>query len=93
MCEGIWGQDSQAVRLGSCHLLGPCAVFGNWATPMKLMVNGVGSRPPKIQLQDRGPGLITQSSVWHEFYYSEKGERKLLTQTSEGGQGVPPSQV
>ena len=29
--------------------------------------------------------------VWQKFYYSEKGQRKLLTKTSEGGWRVPPS--
>ena len=31
--------------------------------------------------------------VWQRFYCSEKGQKKLLTQTSEGEQRVPPSLV
>ena len=31
--------------------------------------------------------------VWQKFYYSAKGQRKLLTQISEGRQRVPPSLV
>ena len=31
--------------------------------------------------------------LWQKFYYSEKGQRKLLTQASEGGQRVHPSLV
>jgi len=30
---------------------------------------------------------------WQKFYYSEKGQRKLLTQASEGGQKVSLSLV
>ena len=31
--------------------------------------------------------------MWQKFYYSDKGQRKPLTQTSRGGQRVPPSLV
>ena len=31
--------------------------------------------------------------VWQKFYYSEKGQRNLLTQSSEEGWRVPPTMV
>ena len=31
--------------------------------------------------------------MWHKFYYSEKGQRTLLTSTLEGGQRVSSSLV
>ena len=40
-----------------------------------------------------GPGLISQRFCWQKFSYSEKGQRKLLTQTSEGGWRVPHTLV
>ena len=32
--------------------------------------------------------LEHRALVWQKFYYSEKGQRKLLTQTSEGAESA-----
>ena len=36
-----------------------------------------------------GQGCRLQILMWQKFYYTKKGQRKLLTQTSEGGQRMP----
>ena len=47
-----------------------------------------------MYLRDEGPGLITQELLCSiVFLQEEKGQRKLLTQTSEGPWRVPPSPV
>ena len=47
-----------------------------------------------MYLRDEGPGLITQELLCSiVFLQEEEGQRKLLTQTSEGGWRVPPSLV
>jgi len=38
---------------------------------------------------ESGTRLDHSAFVWQKFYYSEKGQRKLLTETSEGGQRLP----
>ena len=53
------------------------------------MVNGVRFLISKDLVS--GPGLITQVLLCSRVLLKyEKGQRKLLTQTSEGGQRVPP---
>ena len=52
------------------------------------------STKKKIWLWDQGPGLITQELLCSRVLLKyKKGERKLLTQTSEGGWRAAPSLV
>ena len=56
------------------------------------MVNGVRFVISKEDLAS-GPGSRldhTRAVVWQRFYYGEKSQRKLVTETSEVGQRVPP---
>ena len=56
------------------------------------MVNDVRFEISKEDLAS-GPGLITQELLCSSFVKVKKGQRKLLTQTSEEGQRVPTSLV
>ena len=41
------------------------------------------------QIRHLHVGFFFFSLVWHKFYYSTKGQRKLLTEPSEGGGECP----
>ena len=58
------------------------------------MVNGVRFMISKENLTS-GPEtrFAHRALVWQKFYYSEKGQRKLLTQTSEGAESALLSSV
>ena len=56
------------------------------------MVNDVRFEISKEDLAS-GPGLITQELLCSSFVKVKKGQRKLLTQTSEGGRRGPTSLV
>ena len=52
------------------------------------------SQSTKIQLQAQGTELIIQELLCSRILLKyKKGQRKLLTQTSEAGQRMPPSLV
>ena len=89
------------------HLLEVAQTYVHWVTdciqpshPLSFPSIAYGEQCQIGDLWRRRFGFGTRDQAWSlksfcvaEFYYSEKGQRKLLTLTSEGGRRVAPSQV